>query len=254
MDAQFDAQGELVAGQPSAGAFEATVEGFKGTFRGRIMPSLPMKEDFDDFPLSVAHATESGVQFAYPPLPWIGARFKWEVREVDGEKVFAKTLDNIFFQRATVFLGDADMKNYTMEADVRTDGNRRTMSTVGLINQRYAIVLDGNSQQLEVTSNHERIKVGVPFAWTPKTWYRLKTRVDVAPDGSGMVRAKAWKRGDPEPGSWTIEVPHRRAHTQGSPGLFGFAPQSLFRVYVDNISVTPNERPVSTGSTGLTGW
>jgi outer membrane protein assembly factor BamB len=241
MDAQFDAQGELVAGQPSAGAFEATVEGFKGTFRGRIMPSLPMKEDFDDFPLSVAHATESGVQFAYPPLPWIGARFKWEVREVDGEKVLAKTLDNIFFQRATVFLGDADMKNYTMEADVRTDGNRRTMSTVGLINQRYAIVLEGNSQQLEVTSNHERIKVGVPFAWTPKTWYRLKTRVDVAPDGSGMVRAKAWKRGDPEPGSWTIEVPHRRAHTQGSPGLFGFAPQSLFRVYVDNISVTPND-------------
>jgi len=24
--------------------------------------------------------------FAYPPLPWIGARFKFEVREKDGTK------------------------------------------------------------------------------------------------------------------------------------------------------------------------
>jgi outer membrane protein assembly factor BamB len=253
MDATFNAQGELVAGQPSAGAFEATVDGFKGTFRGRILPSLPLSENFDSFPLAVAHATESGVQFAYPPLPWIGARFKWEVRDLEGNKVLAKTLDNTFFQRATVFIGDAGMKNYTMEADVRSDGNRRTMSTVGVINQRYAILLDGNSQQLEVNSNHERIKVSVPFVCTPKIWYRMKTRVDVASDGSGVVRAKAWKRGDPEPGAWMIEVPHRHAHTEGSPGLFGFAPQSLFRVYVDNITVTPNGNRVLTGSTGLTG-
>jgi outer membrane protein assembly factor BamB len=240
MDASFNAQGELVAGQPSAGAFEATVDTFRGTTRGRILPSLPMRENFDGFALAVAHATETGVQFAYPPLPWIGARFKWEVRDLEGNKVFAKTLDNIFFQRATVFIGDAGMKNYTMEADVRSDGNRRTMSTVGLINQRYLISLIGNSQELEVTSNHERIKVAVPFPWTAGTWYRLKTRVDVAANGAGVVRAKAWKRGDPEPPAWNIEVPHKSAHRNGSPGLFGFSPQSLFRVYVDNISVTPN--------------
>jgi outer membrane protein assembly factor BamB len=250
LDAAFNAQGELVAGQASAGAFEATADGFRGTFRGRIMPSLPLSENFDSFQLAVPHPTESGVQFAYPPLPWIGARFKFEVRDLDGNKVLAKTLDNIFFQRATVFIGEAGMKKYTMEADVRSDGNRRTMSTVGVINQRYTILLDGNSQQLEVNSNHERIKVGVPFQWAPKTWYHLKTRVDVASDGSGVVRAKAWKRGDPEPGSWTIEVPHRHAHTQGAPGLFGFAPQSLFRVYVDNISVTPNDSGTVSTVTG----
>lgn len=248
MDAQFNAQGELVAGRPSAGAFEATVDSFKGTFRGRILPSLPMSENFDGFQLAVQHATESGVQFAYPPLPWIGARFKWEVRDLDGNKVLAKTLDNIFFQRATAFIGDAGMKNYTMEADVRADGNRRTMSTVGLINQRYLIVLTGNSQELEVSSNQERIKVAKPFPTSPGIWYRLKTRVDVASDGSGIVRAKAWKRGDPEPEGWTIEVPHRHAHTEGSPGLFGFAPNSAYRVYVDNITVTPNDSRVLTGS------
>jgi outer membrane protein assembly factor BamB len=245
MDAAFNAQGELVAGKPSAGAWQATVEGFSGTCRGRILPNLPIKEDFEGFQTNVKHETEEGVTFAYPPLPWIGARFKFEVRDLDGNKVFAKTLDNVFFQRATVFFGHPDMKNYTVEADVMSDGNRRTQSTVGVINQRYMVILNGNSQELEVNSNHERIKVAVPFQWTPKVWYHLKTRVDVAPDGSGVVRAKAWKKGDPEPAQWTIEVPHKHAHTNGSPGLFGFSPQSLFRVYVDNISVTPNDRRVS---------
>ena len=68
----------------------------------------------------------------------------------------------------------------------------------------------------------------------------MKTRVDVAASGSGMVRAKVWKKEDPEPTAWTIEVPHKNAHTVGAPGLFGFAPQSLYKVYIDNISVKPN--------------
>lgn len=243
MNAAFNERGELVAAasdQSSAGAFEATIDGLKGYIRGRVLPAPPMRETFEQFSLSVDHPTEPGVKFAYPPLPWIGARFKFEVRELEGSKVLAKTLDNIFFQRATVFFGPPEAKNYTLEADVMSDGSRRTMSTVGVINQRYLIALLGNSQELEVSSNQERVKAAVPFKWTPHTWYRLKTRVDVAPDGSGVVRAKAWKRGDPEPESWTIEVPHKHAHANGSPGLFGFAPQSLFRVYIDNITVTPN--------------
>lgn len=242
MDGDFNAEGELVAGKKiSAGAFEATLDGLKGYIRGRVMPDLPLKQDFEGFSIAVSHETEAGIKFAYPPLPWIGARFRWEVRELEGAKVFAKTLDNPLFQRAMTFIGHPDMKNYTVEADVMTDGNRRTMSTVGLINQRYNISLLGNAQQIEVSSNYERIKVGVPFAWSPKTWYRLKTRVDVAADGSGTVRGKAWKRGDLEPAAWTIEVPHKRAHANGSPGIFGFSPQSLFRVYVDNVSVTSND-------------
>lgn len=243
MDASFNAQGELVASDrklPSAGAFEADINGLKGYIRGRILPDIPLKEDFESFDLSETSATEPNVKFSYPPLPWIGARLKYEVREVDGEKVLAKTLDNIFFQRAVVFFGHPDDKNYTMEADVRADGSRRTMSSVGLINQRYQITLLGNSQELEVSSNQERIKVAVPFTWERGIWYRMKTRVDVAPDGSGVVRAKAWKRGDPEPEQWTIEVPHRNAHKSGSPGFYGFTPQSLFKVYIDNITVTPS--------------
>jgi hypothetical protein len=113
------------------------------------------------------------------------------------------------------------------------------MSEVGVINQRYAVILKGNSQQMEVNSNQERIKVAVPFKWAPETWYHLKTRVDVAADGSGIVRGKAWKKGDPEPETWTIEVPHKKAHANGSPGLYGFSPQEM-RVAIDNIRVTAN--------------
>src|SRR5690606_9844345 len=141
-----------------------------------------------------------------------------------------KTIDNIFFQRSTVFFGHPDVKNYVVEADLMADGNRRSQPTVGLINQRYLVRLMGNAQQLEITSNEERIRVNVPFAWQPKTWYRLKTQVDVAPDGSGVVRAKAWKRGDAEPAAWMIEVPHKNAHQAGSPGFYGFTPNNQFRV------------------------
>jgi outer membrane protein assembly factor BamB len=241
MKATFDNKGELEAADertPSAGAFEATLGELKGYIRGRVLPYLPLSQDFESFALIETNLLEEAA-FAYPPLPWIGARFKFDIRELDGNKVMAKTIDNKFFQRATVFLGAPDGKNYTMEADVMSDGNRRKMSEVGLINQRYAIVLKGNDQKLEVSSNFERLREQVEFRWQPKVWYHLKTRVDVAADGSGVVRGKAWKKGDPEPEAWTIEVKHRTAHQEGSPGLFGFSPQDE-RVYIDNVKVTAN--------------
>ena len=113
------------------------------------------------------------------------------------------------------------------------------MSEVGLVDQRYYIVLKGNDQAIEINSNQERLRVDQDFKWQPKVWYHLKARVDIAPDQTGVVRAKAWKKGEPEPEQWTIEVPHKTAHQEGSPGLFGFSPQDQ-PVYIDNIVVTPN--------------
>ncbi len=244
LDADFDEKGRLVASAKaklSAGAFEATIGKTKGTIRGRLLPSLPYREGFEKFTPTVPHAQEPGVKFAWPPLPWIGARFKWEIRSLDSQKVLAKTLDRVLFQRAITFIGHPRLKNYTIQADVMSEGNRRTMSVAGVINQRYIIALVGNAQLLEVSSNHDRVKASVPFSWQPKVWYRLKARVDVDSDGSGIIRAKAWRRGKEEPQAWTIEVPHQRAHTQGAPGLFGFSPQNQQRVYIDNIVVTPND-------------
>ena len=241
MKAAFDANGQLVAANettPSAGAFEASVGNLKGYMRGRVLPYLPIKQDFEWASLTETDAFDN-VSFAYPPLPWIGARFKFEIRELNGNKVLAKTLDNPFFQRATVFIGEPSTKDYTIEADVMSDGNRRIMSEVGLVNQRYYIVLKGAAKQLEVNSTQELFRHGVDFDAAPNVWYHLKTRVDVAADGSGVIRAKVWKKEDPEPEKWTLEVPHKHAHQSGSPGLFAFAPQK--RVYIDNIAVTPNK-------------
>jgi outer membrane protein assembly factor BamB len=248
MKGAFNAEGKLVADRDlvaSAGAYEASLGNLKGYLRGRVMPDVPLRENFESFAISVPHETEvdaagQPVKFAYPPLPWIGARFKFEVRERDGNKVLTKTIDNKFFQRATVFIGHPDMKGYTVEADVLSDGNRRKMSDVGVINQRYNILLKGNEQTLEINSNLERLREAVPFKWSANEWYHLKTRVDVGADGHGVVRAKAWKKGDAEPAAWTIEFKHATAHPAGSPGLYGFSPQEM-RVYIDNVSVTKNE-------------
>ncbi len=278
MAATWNAEGAMVADavpKPSAGAFKATLNlggnELVGYGKGRIVPKLPFAQDFETFELTektgpgvgqevVAlppaepgklapqpgptnwNVIEPPTAFAYPPLPWNSCRFRFEVRQAPGDgatKALCKTVDNKLFQRGQVFINRPDLSNYTIEADVMTEGNKRKMSEVGVINQRYIIVLKGNFQQIEVNSNQERLKVGAPFPIAPNTWYRVKARVDVAADGSGVVRGKAWKKGDPEPEAWTIEVPHKIAHKNGSPGIYGFTPQEQ-RAWIDNIAVTPN--------------
>jgi outer membrane protein assembly factor BamB len=241
MKASVNAEGKLVADAdpaPSAGAFQASIGDLKGYMRGRVLPYLPIKQDFEWAKLSETNTFDNAM-FAYPPLPWIGARLKFEVRDLDGNKVLAKAMDNPFFQRATVFIGDPSAADYTIEADVMTEGNKRVMSDVGLVNQRYYVVLKGSSKKLEINSVQDLWRHSVDFDVQPNTWYHLKSRVDVAADGSGTIRAKAWKKGDAEPDAWTIEVHHAIANQSGSPGLFAMAPQK--RVYIDNIVVTPNK-------------
>jgi outer membrane protein assembly factor BamB len=244
MKASFNEDGQLVAASdkvPSAGAFEAKEGDLTGYIRGRVLPGLPITQDFESVNLTemTTNTIEPPTKFAYPPLPWIGARFKFEVREVNGNKCLVKTIDNPFFQRAMVFMGTPDLNNYTIEADVMSDGNKRKMSTVGVINQRYRVVLKGNEQVLETTSNEELLRSQKPFHWEANVWYTLKARVDVTPDGSGVIRAKAWKKSEPEPEAWTSEVTVAHANTSGCPGLFGFSPQNM-RVYIDNVAVKAN--------------
>jgi hypothetical protein len=81
----------------------------------------------------------------------------------------------------------------------------------------------------------------VPFAAQANTWYRLKTRVDSDGKGGGWVRAKLWPTAQPEPDKWTIEVRQEKLHDRGAPGVFAFSPQSLKRVYLDNLALSANE-------------
>jgi hypothetical protein len=242
VDAEISNDGILSAGADaklSAGALRVSAGKISGVTRGRILQDLPYAENFEEGYV-FDQTSSDNIAFSYPPLPWLGARMRWQLQDMDGNKVAGNTLDRVLFQRAMNFVGHKDMSNYTVEADVMTDGNRRIKSTVGLVNQRYIIALVGNWQKLEIFSNYDRFKTSVPFNIKTNTWYHLKTRVDLAEDGSGVVRAKAWEKGAEEPENWTIEAPHANAHKQGAPGVYALSPQSLKKVYLDNISITSN--------------
>jgi outer membrane protein assembly factor BamB len=278
MNGGFDATGKLTADATpagSAGAFSAAFAGTDkvlGTMRGRVLPDLPIKIDFEGTKLTETtgpglgnevvalppaepgkpaptpgptnwNVVEPPTPFYYPPLAWNGARFRFEIRKAPGEGenlALCKSIDNKLFQRGQVFIGHPDMKNYTIEADVMSEGNKRKMSDIGLINQRYLVVLRGNAREIELSSNLERIKETKPFTMTPNEWHRLKVRVDTEKDGSGTVRAKAWKKADPEPEAWTLEFKHKAAHQKGSPGFFSLTPQEQ-RAWIDNIEVKANQ-------------
>ncbi len=243
VDAEISNDGVLTAAvdaKLSAGALRVTDGKVFGFSRGRILQDLPYSENFENgFVLN--QTSTDDIAFSYAPLPWLGARMRWQIQEREGNNVAGNTLDRVLFQRTMNFLGHKDMKNYTVKADVMTDGNRRVKSTVGLVNQRYIIALVGNWQKLEVFSNYDRFKVSVPFPIKTNVWYHLATRVDVNADGSGVVRAKAWEKGKEEPKGWTIEAPHANVHKHGSPGVYALSPQSLKKVYLDNVSITTNE-------------
>ncbi len=226
--------------RPAAGVVVATAGALKAESRVRIVPALPFRLDFESIALDQGGGADAPEKWGNPPGFILSSRMKWDVREKDGSQVLARVIDNPLFQRTMTVFGHPDDRAYTMQVDVLSDGTRRSMSSAGLVHQRYLIELKGNHQELEVSSNVESLKVSVPFAWQPGTWYTLKTHVHVGEDGSGVVRARVWKRGEPEPAAWTIEVPHADAHTHGSAGLFGFTPQSRNKVYLDNLLITPD--------------
>jgi outer membrane protein assembly factor BamB len=224
----------------TAGAFKVVVDGLEGTFRGRTVSGVPYAQDFEGFPVTEPDPANPAEKFGWPPLPWIGARFKWDVRQRAEGQVLAKTINNPFFQRSLSFIGHPDEHDYTMTVDVMSDGDARQMSVVGVVHQRYIVALKGNQRVLEVSSNQDRLKQSAPFVMTPGVWYRLKTEVVAGPDGVVTVRAKAWARDAAEPDAWTIEVRHADGHRAGAPGIFGFTPQNLHKVYLDNLVVAPN--------------
>ena len=212
-----------------AGLIKATVGGLTGEARARVIPPLPWNETFDAYPVG-----------SVPPH-WVSATTgRFQVSELDGQKVLEKPPNETLFKRMRVFMGPADWSNYTVEAGIRINEKRRQMGDAGIIAQRYALVAFGNNQRLEMNSWQPETAraVSAPFALKPDTWYRLKLRVENASDGKTRIRGKAWPAGEPEPDGWLIDRVDPIPNKQGSPGLFADA---QFGVYFDNIKVTPNQ-------------
>jgi hypothetical protein len=69
---------------------------------------------------------------------------------------------------------------------------RRQRGDVGLINQRYGLVLFGNGQKLELHpwQAADEMTARVSFTWDVEKWYRMKLRVDHLADSTARVRGK----------------------------------------------------------------
>lgn len=225
---KFNSGSEGVA---QAGTVKATIGQVTGAARVRIIPPLPWSENFDQ--IAVGNTA---------PAHWINARGvgRYEVREMDGNKILVKKSDNQTFKRIRSFFGPSNMSNYTVEADVRATEKRRQMGDAGVVAQRYALVLFGNNQRLELEPWQPETTrtVAVPFTWKPDAWYHLKLQVETLPDGKVRARGKAWAVGEAEPSVWMIEKIDPIPNLQGSPGIYSDAP---FEVFFDNLKVTSNK-------------
>jgi hypothetical protein len=196
----------------------------------RVVPPPPARFGFDDIENAPAY--------------WINATGKYAVRAEAEGKLLAKLADNPFTKRGRVFLGPPTWSDYTVQVDVKAHEQRRQMGDAGVIAQRYALVLFGNNQRLELQGWQPNVArtVAVPFEWKPDTWYRLKLRVESQPGGVRTL-GKAWAAAEPEPEAWTIDHVDPIGHRSGSPGIYADAP---FEVFFDNLEIAPNDAKEAT--------
>jgi hypothetical protein len=175
-----------------AGLVKATVGGVTGMARVRVVPPLPWSETFDSLaPASV-------------PVTWTSTLQKYAVRALEGgNKVLVKTGEgSSLLTRARAYMGPSDLHDYTVEADVLSGTRRRQQGDAGIIAQRYALILYGNAQELQIEP------------WQPETARSVKV-------------------------PWMIERVDPVPNRQGSPGIFGNA--AVTEIHFDNLKVTPNK-------------
>jgi hypothetical protein len=229
---KFTADAAAVA---QAGLVKASVGSLAGAARIRVIPDLPWSFDFED-----------GREV--PPPQWVNATGKFAVRDLDGNKVLVKLAENpfAFAKRCRPFFGSPDYSDYTIEADVRAMERRRQMGDIGVVAQRYELVLFGGHQRLELqpwqpeTSRTTR----VDFPWTKDTWYTMKLEVQSTGGGKVRARGKVWPKVQPEPQAWTIERVDPIGSVKGSPGIYADAPSQAgggSELYYDNIKVYRNK-------------
>jgi outer membrane protein assembly factor BamB len=197
----------------------------KATSRLRIVPPLPWKFDFSDGEV---------------PITWIGARYRHEARQIDGDPAIVKISTIPKGTRSQTWFGPTDLHDYTITADVKAAGGTAKMPDIGVIAQRYTLDLMGESQQLQIRTWAAQLRMArsAPYAWQADQWYTLKLQASMD-NGVALLRGKVWRRGQPEPETWTITATDETPNQQGSPGLFGNATNA--EVFIDNVSITSNQ-------------
>jgi hypothetical protein len=261
---RFDAQGKAIQDSPESARVQWSLENLKGTIdngkftadsspvaqagtvkavvgtysaasRIRVIPDLPWTFDFED----------SGET---PPAQWVNATGKFAVRALDASKLLVKLAENpfAFAKRCRVFFGGPGYSDYTIEADVRAMERRRQRGDVGIVAQRYEMMLSGTHQRIELQPWQPETErtVRVEFPWKPDTWYTMKLEVQTMQKGQVRARGKVWAKGEAEPAAWSIERVDPIGNLKGAPGLYADAPSAPgggSEIYYDNIKVYKNK-------------
>ena len=207
----------------------AKVGDVSGRTRARIVPPLPWKFTFDDL--------------KDPPLSWVGARYRHVIRNIDGSPALTKITTIPKGARSRAWMGQSDLKEYTISADARGARMSDQLPDIGLTAHGYVLDLMGESQQLQIRTWSAQLRMAetIDFPWKEDTWYRMKFRVDIEsepPAAVAVLRGKVWPRDEEEPKEWTITARDESPNLASSPGLYGNA--KVAELYLDNVEVTPN--------------
>jgi hypothetical protein len=218
-----------------AGLVKASIGSINAAARVRVIPDLPWTYDFES----------TGET---PPAHWVNATGKFAVRALDGNKVLVKLAENpfAFAKRCRVFFSGPDYSDYTIEADVRAMEKRRQRGDVGIVAQRYELMLSGSHERIELQPWQPETQrtVRADFPWKADTWYTMKLEVQSLAQGKVRARGKVWAKGEPEPATWQIDRTDPIGSVKGAPGLYADAPSAPgggSEIYYDNIKVYKNK-------------
>jgi outer membrane protein assembly factor BamB len=215
------------------GTVVAKLDGIEGQARVRVYAKLPFAADFSKVPLTRT------------PAGWVNTQGKFQMRKDDDKNVLVKLAEttNPSLSRAYAYIGVPTMTDYTIEADVLGKKSAGDLPDLGIVANRYVLMLTGATQAIRIASweDKPRVDKAIGYAWKPDVWYRLKLTVQVK-DGAAVVRGKVWERGKDEPKDWTVEYTDKTPNTEGTPALYGYAPQEGMESHFNNVKITPNSK------------
>ena len=255
LDAELDAAtGKITVNskKPSQQAYvDVTVGTMTARARVRVVPQLPYKQDFEMVPIAAA------------PSGWVNAQGKYRViEETDADGKKSKVLMKVNtdprppLARALAYITTPTATGYTIEADLKGVAVRGKLPDLGVVANRYILILDGKTEkgerQVRITTWEAlptplpagRVATELQYTWKDNTWYRVKLSVDVG-EKEATIRGKIWERGQKEPEGWSMEFKDPRPNREGAAALYGYISnvtetEAGAEAYYDNILITPN--------------
>lgn len=202
--------------------------------RVRVVPRLPYSPNLANIPEGRT------------PGGWVNCQGKFAIVQHDGKKVLKKLAVNPspLVSRANAYITRHDATGYAISSDIMGTKVRDDLPDVGLVANRYTLMLAGNTQQLRLVSWDAlpRVDKSIAFPWKPGTWYRMKLEV-VVREKDALVRGKVWPRDEKEPEGWTVDFTDPVPNREGAAAIYGYAAgilegQTGCEIFYDNIRIT----------------